>query len=146
MGQPTPKKFKPYLAAIETYIVEKWLPSYPHGAKIRKLQRDIAFRMKPDSPGKLPRNVLDTIVGDLHRRGVIGIRDKGQSSSVIVITKPFVEEDKGDDEDTGNGEGDGTFDSESDDDDSSSDSDDSDYDSYSSDSDDDVDNSNPPKS
>ena len=88
MHKPVPKDIQPYLPAIQSYITETWLVKFPHGATVRKLQRDIAFRMKKGSPGKLPRAVLDTVVGALCRQGVVTVRNKGQTDRQLVVTRP----------------------------------------------------------
>ena len=138
MYKPVPPELQKHLPAIETYVKEQWLPLFPYGAGIRKLQRDIAWRMKKKdgSPGKLERQVLDTILGELLRKGVIGLRPKGRAGISFVITSPVAAtnggESQGNEHDLDN----------NDDDDSSSDSESDEIDSHASSSDSDEDDSN----
>jgi hypothetical protein len=43
LNAPIPDHIHPYLPAIEAYVVDTWLPSFPLGARLKKLQRDITF-------------------------------------------------------------------------------------------------------
>ena len=94
MMQPVPEQLHPYLPAIETYVVNEWLPRFPDGARLRKLQRDVAFRLKPrtQSPGKLPMQNIMTIVGVMSRKGIIRIRQSPKGS--VVIMSPEKEGDR----------------------------------------------------
>lgn len=98
------------------------------------------MKKKDGSPGKLEREVLETILGELLRKGVIGIRPKGGARRAFIITHPAAA--------TNGGESQGNeHDLANDDDDSSSESesDESDSDASSSDSDEDDSNENPGK-
>lgn len=108
MQKPVPEDLICYVPIIETYVVEQWLPSLSNGANFRKLQRDIAFRMENGPPGKLDRSDLDTIVGELHRKGVIGLRHKdGDARSFNIIPPPPVPQEQ---EEGGNRADDGAID------------------------------------
>jgi hypothetical protein len=85
MKMSIPKELIPYISNIETYIVQEWLPSFPQGARLRKLQRDVAWRMnRKQSPGKLNYESLLPIIGQLIRKDLIGIRLNQHGSLVIV--------------------------------------------------------------
>lgn len=85
MKRPIPEKLHPYIPAMETYIVQEWLPSFPEGARLRKLQRDVAWRMnRKQSPGKLDYEAMLPIVGKLLRKGLIDIRQNKNGSLVIL--------------------------------------------------------------
>eukprot|EP00967_Tisochrysis_lutea_P100345 scaffold149643_cov40-Tisochrysis_lutea.AAC.1 len=77
-----PESIRPYAEDIALYIRQTWLKTYPQGASIRKLQRDIAFRMpiitseaerQTDQgvtrrPPKLERHALEKLVCLLEER------------------------------------------------------------------------------
>lgn len=85
MKTSIPKEVVPYVSDIETYIVQEWLPSFPQGARLRKLQRDVAWRMnRKQSPGKLNYESLLPIVGQLIRKDLIGVRIKEHGTLVIM--------------------------------------------------------------
>lgn len=83
-----PKKVIGKMPAIEEYIVNEWLIQYPLGARARKLQRDIAFRMKrKDRPGKLNYEDFLPIVGKLWKKGALRVGPAGKGE-VIKIMPP----------------------------------------------------------
>lgn len=92
LSEPVPRKLQPFLPAMESFIVNQWLPLYPDGARLRKLQRDVAWRMdRKESPGKLEYDKLLPIVGELARKGLIKTRAK--SGGVLVVMPPDDKED-----------------------------------------------------
>ena len=70
---------------LEAFVVETWLPTFPYGARLRRLQRDIAFRMLPaHQRGKLDYETeLVPLVGYLQRRGILKIAS-GRSGRMIL--------------------------------------------------------------
>ena len=86
---PIPKSFSTHAAAIEEYIVGSWLPMYPDGARVRKLQRDLSFRglktvmsrktmstLMPLSRKKMTIEEVLPFVYSLASRGVITLEKK----------------------------------------------------------------------
>jgi hypothetical protein len=55
-----PKEIRPYAEDIALYLRSTWLNKYPQGASLRKLQRDVAFRM-PIITSKVNRRTEDAI-------------------------------------------------------------------------------------
>lgn len=87
LDSPIPKSIQGIADVLEDYIENTWLVFYPQGARLRKLQRDVAFRMdKPERPGKLPYESLLPLIGKMERAGKLRIRI-GQSGR-MVIYKP----------------------------------------------------------
>jgi hypothetical protein len=70
---------------ICSFIIHAWLNAYPAGASLRKLQRDIAFRMQRRHrlPGKLPLQVIMPIVGKLERENYLKTRMKSNGHVLI---------------------------------------------------------------
>lgn len=86
LDEPVPSHLQPYLPAIESFVVDTWLPTFPSGARLRRLQRDLAFRMLPIEqrpPDKLLYEELATVVGHLQRRGVLKTA-AGRSGRMIL--------------------------------------------------------------
>eukprot|EP00316_Scyphosphaera_apsteinii_P022687 CAMPEP_0119339534 /NCGR_PEP_ID=MMETSP1333-20130426/98444_1 /TAXON_ID=418940 /ORGANISM="Scyphosphaera apsteinii, Strain RCC1455" /LENGTH=165 /DNA_ID=CAMNT_0007351071 /DNA_START=149 /DNA_END=646 /DNA_ORIENTATION=- len=83
-------KNSPYAAMLEQHIVKRWLPLYPNGAKLRKLQREISFNMK-DRQGllgtqrKLPMDLLEPFVRDLEARGLLEIGNYERSPALKLM-------------------------------------------------------------
>ena len=92
LDKPVPKNLKEAFPAIEEYIVNTWLPMYPMGARIRKLQRDVAFRMKTRRLGKLAYKELLPILGELERKGLVKLRI-GKKGRAIVILRPDADDE-----------------------------------------------------
>lgn len=87
LSEPVSPKLQPFLLAVESFVVNQWLPSYPDGARLRKLQRDVAWRMnREESPGKLEYDQLVPIVGALVRKGAVRTRPGGKGSSMIITS------------------------------------------------------------
>jgi hypothetical protein len=75
------------LPELECFLKDQWLPSYPQGAQLRKLQRDVAFRMPRGlRPGKLTFQELMPMVGHFERKGVI--RTKAGRGGRVLIYHP----------------------------------------------------------
>jgi hypothetical protein len=87
--EPISKKIEHRVIHICSFIIYAWLNAYPHGASLRKLQRDIAFRMqrKHRIPGKLPYQVIMPIVGKLERENYLSIRMKSNGHVLIYRDK-----------------------------------------------------------
>lgn len=87
--EPISKKIEHRVVHICSFIIYAWLNAYPAGASLRKLQRDIAFRMqrKHRIPGKLPYQVIMPIVGKLERENYLSIRMKSNGHVLIYRDK-----------------------------------------------------------
>ena len=91
--QELPLHVRPYAADVERYIVHAWVKQYPLGARLRKLQRDIAFRMpRPhgEQPGKMDMDELKQLVCLLRDRGVIEVIESTEPSGspkTIVVAR-----------------------------------------------------------
>jgi len=97
-NQPIPKKLQHHLPNIERFLTDTWLPMYPMGARLRKLQRDIAFRMpRKERPGKLTYEQLMPFVGVFESKGLIRLREKA-TNGTLIITHP--EEETNNENDT----------------------------------------------
>ena len=86
LNEPVPDYLHPFLPAIEAFVVDTWLPTFPRGARLRRLQRDIAFRMLPVDqrpPGKVAFEDLSTVVGHLQRRGLVKTSE-GRSGRMVI--------------------------------------------------------------
>ena len=86
LQEPIPEYLQPFLPAMEAFVVDTWLPTFPRGARLRRLQRDIAFRMLPVDqrpPGKVALEDLSTVVGHLQRRGLVKTA-AGRSGRLII--------------------------------------------------------------
>jgi hypothetical protein len=84
IDKPVSPKIEGILPHMEKFIIEEWLPRYPEGARIRKLQRDVAFRMeRKHRPGKLPYQVLMPVVGRLVRQGSLKTRMASDGACLI---------------------------------------------------------------
>lgn len=82
-----PKKIQSMLPEIKNYIIRHWLKMYPRGGQLRKLQRDIAYRMD-NSPGKLEHEHLLPIVTVLVEEGKIELDEIRDSNATITIRRP----------------------------------------------------------
>jgi len=85
LDQPVPAHLKEdALPAIEAFVVETWLRSFPCGARLRRLQRDIAHRLLPaDQRRRLSFEELVTVVGHLQRRGILKTAE-GRSGRMLL--------------------------------------------------------------
>jgi len=85
LQNPIPEHLASKLPDLEAFVVETWLPTFPYGARLRRLQRDIAFRMLPvHQRGKLDYETeLVPLVGYLQRRGILKIAS-GRSGRMIL--------------------------------------------------------------
>jgi len=92
LDKPVPKHLEKACPALEEYIVNTWLPMYPLGARIRKLQRDVAFRMKKRRLGKLDYKELLPILGKFERKGLVKLRI-GEKGRAIVILRPDADDE-----------------------------------------------------
>lgn len=71
---PIPSSVMPYVEKMTAYVKEDWLLKFPLGARIRRLQRDVAWRMnRRISPGKLPYEHLVPVVGYWKKNDVVDI-------------------------------------------------------------------------
>ena len=68
---------RPFLADVELYLTDGWFKKFPSGARLRRLQRDIAFRMpltlsdrRAGQPPKLASEHLLPLVELLAERGL----------------------------------------------------------------------------
>ena len=87
LDAPIPEGLLPYLPAVEAFIVDTWIPSFPQGARMRRLQRDIAFRMLPLNkrpPGKVAYEDLATVLGHLEKRGILKTV-AGRSGRILIL-------------------------------------------------------------
>lgn len=85
--EPISENMKLHVENITRYITQEWLSMYPLGARLRKLQRDIAFRMpRKERPGKIPYEELLPILGHVESKGLINIRKSGKG--LLLITSP----------------------------------------------------------
>jgi len=86
LDEPVPDHLQPYVPAIEAFVTDTWLPTFPSGARLKRLQRDMAFRMLPleqRPPYKLPYEELAPVVGHLQRRGILKTA-AGRSGRMIL--------------------------------------------------------------
>jgi hypothetical protein len=88
-NEPISKTVEHRVIHICSFIIYAWLNAYPNGASLRKLQRDIAFRMqrKHRLPGKLPYDVIMPIVGKLERENYLSVRMKSNGHVLIYRDK-----------------------------------------------------------
>lgn len=73
-NKPISPEMKELLPHIEEFIKSIWLDKYPQGANLRKLQRDIAFRMPALRPGKLSKEEIMPVLGHLEKEGLVKVR------------------------------------------------------------------------
>lgn len=86
LEQPIPKDVKPYMANLETYIIQEWIPQFPSGARLRKLQRDVTWRMnRKISPGRLEYDHLLPVVGELVRKGLLDTRFDNKAGKLVIV-------------------------------------------------------------
>jgi hypothetical protein len=79
---------------IHDFIKDMWLKAYPLGSNLRKLQRDIAFRMERKyRPGKLPYQVIMPIVGKLEREGYLKTR-VSSTGKCLIYCDPDCKQDE----------------------------------------------------
>jgi hypothetical protein len=83
--KPISKRIEHRVVHICSFIIHAWLHAYPAGASLRKLQRDIAFRMQRRHrlPGKVPLQIIMTIVGKLERENYL--KTKMKSNGHVLI-------------------------------------------------------------
>lgn len=87
LDKPISPEILSYIPAMESYVLKKWLPMYPGGARLRKLQRDVAWRMnRKQSPGKLDFEMLLPFVGTLVRKGLVETRVNQRG--VLILLQP----------------------------------------------------------
>jgi hypothetical protein len=82
-NNPAPPEMNDLIPHLVDFIKGTWLENYPEGANLRKLQRDIAFRMPLHRPGKIPREMLMPILGHLEQQGVVTVRIKVNGNCLI---------------------------------------------------------------
>ncbi len=74
-GLSLPLRWKPVAAHVEHWMVHTWFKTFPYGARVRKLRRDIAFRMPPlangEKVGKPDELELRQFLERLEARGVV---------------------------------------------------------------------------
>ena len=74
-GLSLPLRWEPVAAHVEHWMVQTWFKTFPHGARVRKLRRDIAFRMPPlangEKVGKPNELELLQFLERLEARGVV---------------------------------------------------------------------------
>ena len=87
--EPISKKIEHRVVHICSFIIYAWLNAYPKGASLRKMQRDIAFRMQRRHrlPGKLPIQVIMPIVGKLERENYLKTKMKSNGHVLIYRDK-----------------------------------------------------------
>lgn len=96
LDKPISPEILSYIPAMESYVLKKWLPMYPGGARLRKLQRDVAWRMnRKQSPGKLDFEMLMPFVGTLVRKGLVETRVNQRG--VLILLQPEQHNKKDDD-------------------------------------------------
>ena len=90
-----PLHLRPYAADVERYIVHAWVQQYPLGARLRKLQRDIAFRMPwpaGDGLGKMDVDELKQFVCLLADRGLVDVVESveanGSPKTIVMRARP----------------------------------------------------------
>ena len=70
-----PLRWEPVAAHVEHWIVQTWFVKFPCGARVRRLRRDIAFRMPPlangEKVGKPNELELLQFLERLEARGVV---------------------------------------------------------------------------
>lgn len=86
-----PKNIMSSVPNIKNYILKDWFRLHPGGAHLRKLQRDIAFRMD-NSPGKLDREHLLPIVAALENEGAVQLDTIRDSQGTVSIRPPVENE------------------------------------------------------
>mmetsp|Transcript_31775 Transcript_31775/g.46864 ORF Transcript_31775/g.46864 Transcript_31775/m.46864 type:complete len:272 (-) Transcript_31775:407-1222(-) len=79
-----PKNIMRSVPYIKEYIVKDWLRLYPKGGQLRRLQRDIAYRMD-NSPGKLDHEHLLPIVATLLDEGAIELDTIRNGQGTVTI-------------------------------------------------------------
>jgi hypothetical protein len=82
-NNPVPPEMNDLIPHLADFIQGTWLENYPEGANLRRLQRDIAFRMPMHRPGKVPRENLMPILGQLEKQGVVTVRIKVNGNCLI---------------------------------------------------------------
>ena len=84
---PIAPEIKDKLSHIESYIKGDWLDNYPLGACLRKLQRDVAFRMLPRElrTGKLPKDVFKPVVARLQEQGAVGVSINAKGLRYLIF-------------------------------------------------------------
>lgn len=93
--KPVSPKIVDVLPHLEHFIAETWLERYPMGAHLRKLQRDMAFRMeRQHRPGLLPYEVLMPVLGRLERKGIVKMRMGGKGDCVVYSPNGMAEAGK----------------------------------------------------
>lgn len=90
LDKDIPKELLPSKDAIQDFILNTFLVKYPKGARLRKLQRDIAFRMDTADTAvhkqKLQYEKILPIVGEMERANKLKLRVGKQGR--VVIYKP----------------------------------------------------------
>ena len=83
---PIPPELEHYIPAMTAYIQDEWLPLYPKGANLRKLRRDIAWRMdRKKSPGKIPQKDLTAVIVKLRDDGIVSLRRRSTTTRWCLI-------------------------------------------------------------
>lgn len=92
---PLPLSLRPHAAVMENYVVNTWVNRYPQGARLRKLQRDLAFHLPKVSlvdgserhPGKLDVELIQSFADFLAEKGLIKLIPrvwKGHAYTLVV--------------------------------------------------------------
>jgi len=82
--KPVPEKHKELYPELEIFVAD-WIRQFPKGARLRRLQRDVCFRMmgfKKSFQGIDCKELL-TLVGEMERKGVVWTRLK--LNGIIVL-------------------------------------------------------------
>jgi hypothetical protein len=82
-NNPVPPEMNDLIPHLADFVKGTWLEIYPEGANLRRLQRDIAFRMPLHRPGKISREKLMPILGQLEKQGVVTVRIKVNGNCLI---------------------------------------------------------------
>lgn len=89
--KPIKDAIVPDVPPIEEFIKTMWLTAYPMGSNLRKLQRDVAFRMKTRKfRKKLDYQELMPIVGKLEREGFLKTKISTSGKCLIYRDKDCI--------------------------------------------------------
>jgi hypothetical protein len=111
LDQPTSLRVMPLDVKdrIKNYVLNEFLVNYNQdGARVRKLQRDVAFRMdhaglallenkQSNKDKKLPMEILVSILGEMERDGQVFVRF-GKKGKMVIMRPPQEQLDDHDDE------------------------------------------------
>lgn len=95
--QPLPADIAPYIPRIEQYMNEEWLVKFTKGARLQRLRKDIAFRMKkykgPSYKEKLDRKIIESIAWEIVHRGNCNVELWMNGKGILVLKPPQKEKD-----------------------------------------------------